>query len=80
MLLNLIMIILNWVLKAILKKKTKLQEGNQEGRTEGCGSYHLPQKHQKYIYMWNNPHRTPTECWQKSSYNQSYKTGYNVTR
>ena len=23
--------------------------------------------HQKYIYMWNNSYRTPTECWQKTS-------------
>ena len=27
----------------------------------------LPQIHQKYIYMWNNSHRTPTEHWQKTS-------------
>ena len=26
-----------------------------------------PQIHQKYIYMWNNTYRTPTECWQKNS-------------
>ena len=26
-----------------------------------------PQIHQKYIYMWNNSYRTPTEQWQKSS-------------
>ena len=26
-----------------------------------------PQIHQKYIYMWNNPYRTPTERWQKTS-------------
>ena len=26
-----------------------------------------PQTHQKYIYMWNNSYRTPTECWQKTS-------------
>ena len=25
-----------------------------------------PQIHQKYIYMWNNSYRTPTECWQKT--------------
>ena len=25
------------------------------------------QIHQKYIYMWNNSYRTPTECWQKTS-------------
>ena len=27
----------------------------------------FPQIHQKYIYMWNNPYRTPTERWQKIS-------------
>ena len=26
-----------------------------------------PQIHQKYINMWNNSYRTPTECWQKTS-------------
>ena len=26
-----------------------------------------PQIHQKYIYMWNNSYRTPTERWQKNS-------------
>ena len=26
-----------------------------------------PQIYQKYIYMWNNSYRTPTECWQKIS-------------
>ena len=26
-----------------------------------------PQIHQKYIYMWNNSYRTPTERWQKTS-------------
>ena len=26
-----------------------------------------PQEHQKYIYMWNNSYRTPTEHWQKTS-------------
>ena len=27
-----------------------------------------PQIHQKYIYMWNNSYRTPTECWQTSDF------------
>ena len=27
----------------------------------------IPQIHQKYVYMWNNSYRTPTECWQKTS-------------
>ena len=26
-----------------------------------------PQIQQKYIYMWNNPYRTPSERWQKTS-------------
>ena len=26
-----------------------------------------PQIHQKYIYMWNNSYRKPTERWQKTS-------------
>ena len=26
-----------------------------------------PQIYQKYIYMWNNSYRTPTELWQKIS-------------
>ena len=26
-----------------------------------------PQIHQKYIYMWNNSYKTPTERWQKTS-------------
>ena len=26
-----------------------------------------PQTHQKYIYLWNNSYRTPTERWQKTS-------------
>ena len=26
-----------------------------------------PQTHQKYIYMWNNSYRAPTERWQKTS-------------
>ena len=25
------------------------------------------QTYQKYIYMWNNSYRTPTERWQKTS-------------
>ena len=45
-------------------------------RTGGSSRWHRsktwrspssPQIHQKYIYMWNNSYRTPTECWQKTS-------------
>ena len=37
-----------------------LQDG---GRVRRGG--HLPP--QKYIYMWNNPYRTPIERWRKTS-------------
>ena len=36
-------------------------------RNNTWGSPSSPQIHQKYIYMWNNSYRTPTECWQKTS-------------
>ena len=26
-----------------------------------------PQIHENYIYMWNKPYRTLTECWKKTS-------------
>ena len=35
-----------------------------------CKTWRSPsslQIYQKYIYMWNNSYRTPTECWQKTS-------------
>ena len=32
------------------------------GRGVGRGAY-LPQIHQKYIYVWNNSHKTSTEHW-----------------
>ena len=35
----------------------------KDGRREGCGVYLLPQIHEKYIYMWDNFHRIPAECW-----------------
>ena len=37
-------------------------------KSETCRSPSSPQIHQKYIYMWNNSYRTPTECWQKNSH------------
>ena len=37
----------------------------QKGKTWRSTS--SPQIHQKYINMWNNSYRTPTECWQKTS-------------
>ena len=36
-------------------------------RTKTWRSPSSPQIHQKYIYMWNNSYRTPTERWQKTS-------------
>ena len=36
-------------------------------RSETWRSPSSPQIHQKYIYMWNNSYRTPTERWQKTS-------------
>ena len=36
-------------------------------RSKTWRSPSFPQIHQKYIYMWNNSCRTPTECWQKTS-------------
>ena len=46
---------------------------NEEGgpswwrRSKTWTSPSSPQIHQKYIYMWNNSYRTPTERWQKTS-------------
>ena len=35
-------------------------------RSRTCRSPSSAQIHQKYIYMWNNSYRTPTERWQKT--------------
>ena len=40
---------------------------SREQRSKMWRSTSSPQIHQKYIYMWNNSYRTPTECWQKPS-------------
>ena len=40
----------------------------QDGRGVRHGDHLPPRKiHQKYIYMWNNTYRTPTESWQETS-------------
>ena len=40
----------------------------QDGRRVRHGDHFPPPRiHQKYIYMWNNSYRTPTERWQKTS-------------
>ncbi|XP_054941847.1 uncharacterized protein [Physeter macrocephalus] len=36
-------------------------------RSKTWRSSSSPQIHKKYIYMWNNSYRTPTERWQKTS-------------
>ena len=36
-------------------------------RSKAQRSPYSPRIHQKYIYMWNNSYRTPTERWQKTS-------------
>ena len=36
-------------------------------RSKTWRSSSSPQIHQKYIYMWNKPYRTPTDHWQKTS-------------
>ena len=45
-----------------------MQEGpSRWQRSKTWRSPSSQQIHQKYIYMWNNSYRTPTECWQKTS-------------
>ena len=41
------------------------RRGWQKSKTRRSPS--SPQIHQKYIYTWNCPYRTPTERWQKTS-------------
>ena len=49
--------------------KISIEETASRWRTSKTGiSPSSPQIHQKSIYMWNNPYRTPTERWQKTSY------------
>ena len=42
-------------------------ERDQDGGEEGCGAHLSLQIHQKYICMWNNSHRIPTESMQEIS-------------
>ena len=42
------------------KHKENKSVQNKDGRVVECGTHLLPQIHQKYIYKWNNSHRTPT--------------------
>ena len=40
---------------------------SRQQRSKTWRSPSSPHIHQKYIYMWNNSYRTPTECWQKTT-------------
>ena len=46
---------------------TREERPSRWWRSKTWRSPYSPQIHQKYIYMWNNSYRTPTECWQKTS-------------
>ena len=48
-------------------KENKLVDLQDGGGVKTWRSPSSPQIHQKYIYMWNNSYRTPTERWQKTS-------------
>ena len=49
------------------EKKFTLGGASRWRKSETQRSPSSPQIQQKYIYMWNNSYRTPTECWQKTS-------------
>ena len=48
-------------------RKGKGERPSRWRRSETWRSSSSPQIHQKYICMWNNSYRTPTEHWQKIS-------------
>ena len=48
-------------------KKIKSGGASRWQKSKTRRSPSSPQIHQKYIYMWNNSYRTPTERWQKTS-------------
>ena len=52
----------------LLKTKNKKTIGDQGGRVEGHEALFPLQTHQKYIYMWNNSYRKPSESCHKISY------------
>ena len=56
------------ILKYLINIKTKLlKRPSRWQKSKTWRSPSSPQIHQKYIYMWNNSYRTPTERWQKTS-------------
>ena len=52
---------------SILLSKAQTGRPSRWRRSKTWRSPSSPQIHQKYIYMWNNSYRTPTERWQKTS-------------
>ena len=52
--------------KMQLKNKRR-ERPSRWWRSKTWRSLSSPQIYQKYIYMWNNTYRTPTERWQKTS-------------
>ena len=61
----------NLILPQETRKITNKQPNRERtfrwGRSKTWRSPSSRQIHQKYIYMWNNSYRTPTERWQKTS-------------
>ena len=60
------------MLSIISHTKMQIKNHSAEGpsrwqRSKMSRSPSSLQIHQKYIYMWNNSYRTPTEHWQKTS-------------
>ena len=51
----------------VAQTERNIQEELQDGGRVRRGDHLPPQIHEKYIYVWNNPYRTPTERRQKNS-------------
>ena len=59
----------NWLNKIRVFSILKVYTGGPSRwqRNKTWRSPSSPQIYQKYIYMWNNSYRTPTERWQKTA-------------
>ena len=55
------------VIKEMQIKTTIWGRASRWQKSKTWRSPSSPQIHQKYIYMWNNSYRMPTERWQKTS-------------
>ena len=58
------------IYKQLIKFKIKnnlIERPSRCWKSKTWRSPSSPQIHQKYIYVWNNSYRTPTEHWQKTS-------------